>query len=166
MTEGHTNRVINEVNEWTRMEQSLKQIFSDKAINGREGTKQRMDFFKELLARYKDTTDKNERIVLQIMKAEVKNMEMWLYPSIAKRFWQAVIRSLRKQPKQTTRIVPKKKVSTIYPSPQKMEKAAANNEVTQTVNVNQANKQEQSKLIVPESGEKNNHAQRRKLRIS
>lgn len=73
--------IVAGINRWLENERNLKELFGNSVVSERYFQKSKLDFFKDLYKDGKLNAGKDERLMLRVIKGEIKKLEKSLYPS-------------------------------------------------------------------------------------
>lgn len=76
-----TNRVELEVGQWHTREERLSKLFSFSLSSNRALTKEKLEYYDRIAAKYSGTRDSDERFALRALTEERRKMEKQLYPN-------------------------------------------------------------------------------------
>src|SRR5690554_5906904 len=75
------NRVENELNQWRSREERFSKLFSFSLSSNKALLTEKLDYYEGISAKYKGTSDLDERFALRVLRQEKLQMEKQLYPN-------------------------------------------------------------------------------------
>lgn len=84
------NRVENELNQWRTREERFSKLFSFSLSSNKALLAEKLEFYDGISARYKGTSDLDERFALRLLRQERLQMEKQLYPNIVIRMLRSI----------------------------------------------------------------------------
>lgn len=84
------NRVEIELNQWRTREERFSKLFSFSLSSNKALLAEKLEFYDEISARYKGTSDLDERFALKALRQERLQMEKQLYPNILIRMLRSI----------------------------------------------------------------------------
>lgn len=76
------NRIENDLNRWLSKEQRFSKIFSSSISKDNVLLKEKLLYYNSIAAKYKGTTNQDERFALRMLKQERSQIEEQLYPNL------------------------------------------------------------------------------------
>ncbi len=86
MEKKEQNRITEGLLEWTEKESKLREVFGNGVINGRDFLGAKRDFFEELYKICQANPNREEKVMMAIVKGEIRKLDKRMYPNAAIRF--------------------------------------------------------------------------------
>lgn len=77
------NRITEGLLEWTERESKLREVFGNGVINGRDFLGAKRDFFDELYKTCQANPNREEKVMMAIVKGEIRKLDKRMYPNAA-----------------------------------------------------------------------------------
>lgn len=91
------NRIENDLNRWLSKEQRFIKLFSSSISKDNVLLKEKLQYFNSIAAKYKGTTNLDERFALRMLRQERSQLEKQLYPNLWIRFLNKLFVPIQQQ---------------------------------------------------------------------